>query len=162
MAKAVPEGYHTVTAYLSLKNAAEAIEFYKRAFGAQEVERMTGPGGRGIMHAEIKIGDSHVMLSDEFPGAGCRSPQSLGGTTCQLFLYVNDVDSAYQQAVAAGAKGSMPPADMFWGDRYSKVTDPFGHEWGMATHKEDVSQEEMKKRSQAFFEQMASKGSGPA
>jgi PhnB protein len=159
MAKAIPEGYHAVTPYLAVKNAAEAIDFYRRAFGAQEISRMTGPGGNGVMHAEIRIGDSLIMLSDEFPGSGCASPQSLGGTTCQLFIYVEDVDAAFQQAVAAGAKSVMPATDMFWGDRYGKVTDPYGHQWGLATHKEDVSPAEMKKRSEAFFAQMQ-KGGG--
>ena len=146
-----------MTPYLAVKGAAQAIEFYKRAFGAKELERMPGPGGQGIMHAEITIGDSRVMLSDEFPGAGCTSPQSLGGTTCQLFLYVEDVDAAYQQAVAAGATANMPPADMFWGDRFGKLTDPFGHQWGMATHKEDLTPAEMNKRAEAFFAQMGQK-----
>lgn len=154
MPKAIPEGYHSVTPYLVVKDAAQAIEFYKRAFGAQEVERMAGPGGKGIVHAEIRIGDSHVMLSDELPGTGCASPQSLGGTTCQLFVYVPDADSAYQQAVSAGATATMPVSDMFWGDRFGKLRDPFGHQWGLATHKEDVSPEEMKKRADAFFAQM--------
>ena len=160
MANAIPEGYHSVTPYLAVKDAAQAIDFYKRAFGAQEVARMPGPGGKGVMHAEIKIGDSHVMLSDEFPGAGTSSPQSLGGTTCQLFLYVPNVDSAFQQAISAGAKSAMAPTDMFWGDRYGKLSDPFGHQWGLATHKEDVSPQEMKKRSEAFFEQMARQRAG--
>lgn len=155
MAKPIPEGHHSITPYLMVKDAAQAIEFYKRAFGAQEIDRMTGPGGTGVMHAEIKIGDSRVMLSDEFPGAGCRSPQSLNGTTCQFHLYVPDVDSAYQQAISAGATSIMPAADMFWGDRYAKLSDPFGHQWGLATHKEDVSPQEMKKRAEAFFAQMA-------
>jgi PhnB protein len=160
MAKPIPEGYHSITPYLAVKDAAQAIDFYKRAFGAQEVERMPGPGGKGVMHAEIKIGDSRVMLSDEFPGSGCASPQSLGGTTCQLFIYVPDVDSAYQQAISAGATSAMPVSDMFWGDRYGKLSDPFGHQWGLATHKEDVSPQEMKKRSEAFFEQMAKTRTG--
>ena len=155
MAKPIREGCHSITPYLMVKDAAEAIEFYKRAFGAQEMERMPGPGGRGVMHAEIRIGDSLVMLSDEFPGAGCTSPQSLGGTTCQMFLYVPDVDSVYQQAISAGATSNMPVSDMFWGDRYGKLSDPFGHQWGLATHKEDVSPQEMKKRADAFFAQMA-------
>jgi PhnB protein len=155
MAKAIPEGYHSITPYLVVKDAAQAIEFYKRAFGAQEVARMAGPGGKGIMHAEIKIGDSHVMLSDEMPGTGATSPQSLGGTTCSLFLYVPDVDSTYRQAVSAGATSTMPVSDQFWGDRFGKLADPFGHQWALATHKEDVSPQEMKKRSDAFFAQMA-------
>jgi PhnB protein len=160
MTKAIPEGYHSVTPYLAVKDAAQAIEFYKRAFGAEEVDRMAGPGGRGIMHAEIKIGDSRVMLSDEFPGAGCTSPQSLGGTTCQLFIYVPDVDAAYQRAVSAGATSSMPVSDMFWGDRYGKLTDPYGHQWSLATHKEDVSPQDMKKRAEAFFAEMAKTRAG--
>jgi PhnB protein len=155
MANPIAEGHHSVTPYLAVKDAAQAIEFYKRAFGAREVDRMTGPGGRGVMHAEIKIGDSPVMLSDEFPGAGCSSPQSLGGTTCQLFLYVPDVDASFNQAISAGATSVMAPADMFWGDRYGKLSDPFGHQWGLATHKEDVAPAEMKKRSDAFMAQMA-------
>jgi len=155
MARAIPERCHSITPYLMVKDAARAIEFYRRAFGAEEVSRMAGPGGKGVMHAEIRIGDSLVMLSDEFPGAGCTSPQSLGGTTCQMFLYVPDVDSVYQQAISAGATSNMPVSDMFWGDRYGKLSDPFGHQWGLATHKEDVSPQEMKKRADAFFAQMA-------
>src|SRR2546425_813172 len=146
-AKRIPQGFHTVTPSLVVRSAAEAIEFYKRAFGAQELMRMPGPGGKGIMHAEIKIGDSIIFLSDEFPGMGCRSPQTLGGSTGALNLYLEDVDAAFQRAVNAGAKPSMPLADMFWGDRYGKVTDPYGHEWGLATHKEDVAPEERRRRS---------------
>jgi len=155
MAKPIPEGHHSLTPYLVVKDAAQAIEFYKRAFGAEEIDRMAGPGGTGIMHAEIKIGDSRLMLSDEFPGAGCRSPQSLGATTCQLFLYVPDVDASYQRAITAGATPIMPVSDMFWGDRYGNLSDPYGHQWGLATHKEDVSPQEMKKRVETFCAQMA-------
>ena len=115
-----------------LKGAAQAIDFYKRAFGAQEGERMVGPDGQSVMHADIKIGDSMVMLCDEFPQMGNRSPHTLGGTTASIFLYVSDVDSAFKRAVHAGAKAIMPPADMFWGDRFGKLVDPFGHEWAMA------------------------------
>jgi PhnB protein len=160
MVKAIPDGYSTVTAYLVVKDAAKAIDFYQRAFGAKELGRATGPGGRGVMHAEIQIGTSRVMLSDEFPGQGPQAPQTIGGTSCQMFLYVENVDTAYQQAVNAGAKSDMPPADMFWGDRFSKLTDPFGHSWALATHKEDVSHEEMKKRSEQFFAQMAAQRKG--
>src|SRR5690242_15202137 len=117
--KPIPEGYRTVTPYLTVNDGAKAIDFYKRAFGAQEHGRVNGPGGK-IAHAEIKIGDSIVMLSDEYPNAGNRSPQSLGGSTVNIFLYVNDVDSAFQQAVAAGAKVDAPVADMFWGDRFGR------------------------------------------
>ena len=143
--KPIPQGYHTVTPYLSVNDAARAIDFYKRAFGATEVSRMDGPQGK-IGHAELRIGDSMIMLADEMPGTACRSPQSLGGTTVNMFLYVNDVDAAFKQAEAAGAKVDMPATDMFWGDRYGKLTDPFGHTWSMATHKEDVAPEEMKRR----------------
>ncbi|MCC6860246.1 MAG: VOC family protein [Bryobacterales bacterium] len=155
MAKPIPEGYHTITPYLVVKDANQAIDFYKRAFGARELSRMTGPDGQRVMHAEIKIGDSVMMLSDEFPGAGVSAPQSVGGTTCQTFLYVPDVDAAFKQAVSAGATANMPPSDMFWGDRFGKLSDPFGHHWGLATHKEDVAPEEMRKRAEAFFAQMA-------
>jgi PhnB protein len=155
MAKPIPEGYHTVTSYLTVRNGADAIEFYKRAFGAQETERITGPDNKSVMHAEIKIGDSIVMLSDEFPQGKTRSPQSLGGTTCSLFLYVPDVDAAFRRALDAGATVAMPLADMFWGDRFGTVADPFGHVWGLATHKEDVPPEELKKRAQAAMAAMA-------
>lgn len=115
---------------------------------------MEGPPGK-IGHAELQIGDSIIMLADEMQGNNCRAPQSLGGTSVNIFLYVNDVDAAFKQAVAAGAKADMPPADMFWGDRFGKVTDPSGHSWSMATHKEDVAPEEMKKRADAFMAKMA-------
>ena len=155
----IPKGYHSVTPYLTVNNGAAAIEFYKKAFGAQEVVRMDGPPGK-IGHAELRIGDSVVMLADEFPGAGSRSPQSLGGTCAGIFLYVQDVDKAFQQAVDAGAKVEMPLADMFWGDRYGKLSDPFGHSWSLATHKEDVAPEEMKKRAQKAMAEMAQKTKG--
>jgi PhnB protein len=146
--KPIPEGYHTVTTYLAVDNAAKAIDFYKQAFGATERARMDGPAGK-IGHAELQIGDSILMLADEMPQSGCRAPKSLGGTTCNIFLYVQDVDAAFKKAVAAGAKVEMPVADMFWGDRYGKLSDPFGHSWSMATHKEDVAPAEMQKRMQA-------------
>ena len=150
-ARPIPEGYHTVTPYLTIRDAARAIEFYKRAFGAEELMRMPGPGGKGVMHAEVKIGDSIVMLSDESPNSSCRAPQTLGGATSSQFVYVLDVDSAFKRAVEAGAKVSMPPIDMFWGDRFGKLTDPFGHEWGLATHTEDLTPEEISQRAAAFF-----------
>lgn len=152
--KPVPEGYHTVTPYLTLNDAAGAIEFYKRAFGAKEIMRMNGPGGK-IGHAEVKIGDSVVMLSDEMPGSACRSPKAVGGSTAGIFLYVEDVDALYNQAISAGANAHMPPADMFWGDRFGTVTDPYGHVWSMATHKEDIAPEEMEKRGREAMAQMA-------
>ena len=150
----VPRGFHTVTAALTVRGAAQAIDFYKRAFGARERERMSGPDGQSIMHAELQIGDSIVFLGDEFPGMGCRAPQSLGGSTGMLHVYVKNVDAAFARAVAAGAEVRMPVADMFWGDRYAKVADPFGHEWGLATHKEDLSGKEIGKRAQTFFSKM--------
>jgi PhnB protein len=151
--KPVPEGYHTATPYLVVNDANKAIDFYKRAFGAKEVTRMDGPQGK-ISHAELKIGDSMIMLSDEMPGQGTRSPQSLGGTAVGVFLYLTDVDSVFKQATSAGAKVDMPLADMFWGDRYGKLTDPFGHAWSLATHKEDVAPEEMQKRMKAEMAKM--------
>ena len=143
----IPSGYRSVTPYLVVNNAARAIDFYQRAFGAKEMMRMDGPPGK-IAHAELKIGDSLIMLSDEMQGGGLRSPQSLGGTTAGVFLYVENVDNVFRQATTAGAKVEMPVSDQFWGDRYGKLTDPFGHSWSLATHIEDVPPEEMKKRMQ--------------
>lgn len=158
--KPVPAGYHTATPYLTVRNAAAAIDFYKRALGAVEKERMPGPGGK-LMHAELAIGDSIVMLSDEFPemGGGPRSPESLGGITGYVFLYVPDVDATMRRAVEAGAHVTMPATDMFWGDRFGKVKDPFGHEWGIATHKEDLSADEIRQRAQAAMAQMGNRPS---
>jgi PhnB protein len=158
MAKPIPEGHHTVTPYLTLKGAAKAIDFYKRAFGAHEEGRMDTPDGKSVVHAEIRIGDSMVMLSDEIPGMGPRSPEALGGTTASIFLYVPDVDAAFKRAVDAGAKAVMPPTDMFWGDRFGKLADPFGHQWAMATHKEDLSDEEIRKRGAAAMASMGRPG----
>jgi len=152
--KPIPEGFHSVTPYLTVNDAARAIDFYKRAFGATERFRMDGPAGK-VGHAELKIGNSIVMIADEMPGAGTRSPQSLGGTTCGVFVYVEDVDAAFNRAASAGAKVDMPLADMFWGDRYGKLTDPFGHSWSMATHIEDVAPEEMARRSKEAMTKMA-------
>ena len=152
--KPIPQGFHTATPYLTLNDAARAIDFYKRAFGAQEVMRMNGPGGK-IGHAEIKIGDSIIMLADEMPGSGSRSPQSLSGTTAGIFLYVENADAVFNQAVSAGAQVEAPLADMFWGDRFGSLKDPFGHSWSVATHKEDVAPAEMSKRMQEFAAKMA-------
>ena len=143
-----PDGYHAITPYLIVKGGAKAIDFYKRAFGAQEIMRMAD--GDRIGHAELKIGDSVIMLADETPTMGHKSPASLGGTTVQLLLYVPDVDKAFDQAVSAGAKVERPVADQFYGDRTGGVVDPFGHTWYLATHKEDVSQDEMKRRMEAM------------
>ncbi|PYM24527.1 MAG: glyoxalase [Candidatus Rokuibacteriota bacterium] len=145
--QAVPAGYHTVTPYLTVNDGAGALEFYKRAFGAREAERMPGPGGK-LMHAELRIGDSVVMLSDEFPGMStCKAPKSLGGTTGSIFLYLADVDPAFRKAVEAGCKVLMPLTNMFWGDRFGKLEDPFGNQWTMATHVEDVTPDEMRRRA---------------
>jgi PhnB protein len=145
--KPVPDGYHTVTPYLCVRGAAKALDFYARAFGAQEKVRMPGPDGK-VMHAEILIGDSMVMLGDENPQA--KSPEAFGGTPVSVMLYVPDVDAVFKKATAAGAKTVAPPTDMFWGDRYGRLIDPFGHSWGIATHVEDVTPEEMKKRMAAM------------
>ena len=152
--KPIPEGHHTITPHLVVRGADQAIAFYKRALGAQELCRSPGPDGKSIIHAELKIGDSVLFVCDEFPEMGSRSPQSLGGTAVTINLRVEDVDAAFQRVVEAGGKATMPPADMFWGDRYAKFIDPFGHSWAMATHKEDVSPEEVNRRAQAFFAQM--------
>ncbi len=151
---AIPKGYHTLTPYLVVNDGNRAIEFYKQAFGATETVRMGGPGGK-IGHAELKIGDSMMMLSDEMPGSPNRSPQSLGGSPVSVFMYVENVDSVFDQAIKSGAKADMPPQDMFWGDRFGSLTDPFGHQWALATHIEDVAPEEMKKRSQEAIAKMA-------
>jgi PhnB protein len=160
-AKSIPDGFHSVTPYLTVNDAAKAIDFYKRAFDATEVSRMQGPPGK-IAHAELRIGDSVIMLADEMPGNECRSPQSLGGTTANLFMYVKDVDAAYKKATDAGAKATQPPADMFWGDRYGKLADPFGHAWSLATHKEDVAPDEMQRRGQEMMAKMAQQKSRTA
>lgn len=153
----IPKGYHTVTPYLVVQNAANALDYYQKAFGASEVVRMDAPDGR-IMHAEFRIGDSMIMLSGEM--GPNRSPKSYGGSPVSIFLYVEDVDSVFDQAVRAGATPDMPPQDMFWGDRFGKLTDPFGHYWALATHIEDVTPEEMEKRSRAFMAQAAGQAGG--
>ena len=149
-AKPIPDGYHTATPYLIISNAAKAIEFYKEAFGATECMRLQTPDGK-LMHAEVKIGDSPIMLCDECPEWNALSPQTIGGTTVSIVLYVEDVDAVVNRAVAAGAKLLMPVADQFWGDRMGTVVDPFGHKWSVATHKEDVTPEEIGARAKALF-----------
>ena len=145
--KPIPEGYNSVNAYIAVDDAAKAIEFYTRAFGAKERGRMPGPNDT-IAHAELQIGDSVVMLSDPMPQSPTKTPKELGGVTSSLMLYVEDVDEFVQQAVDAGAEITMPVEDQFWGDRFGRVKDPFGHDWSIATHIEDVSPEEMEKRGQ--------------
>jgi PhnB protein len=143
----IPSGYHSLTPYLVCRGASAAIAFYVKAFGAKEKGRFPGPDGK-LMHAEIRIGDSIVMLGDEMPQMGTTAPPTIGGTATGLFLYVKNVDEAFARAVAAGATAEMPPKDMFWGDRYAKLADPFGHKWSLATHIEDISPKEMARRGQ--------------
>jgi PhnB protein len=150
----VPEGYHTVTPYLAVDDAAKAIDWYKDAFGAKERVRMDAPGGK-IGHAELEIGDSLVMLSDPFPQASTKPPSELGGASGGVFLYVDDVDSVVKKAVDAGATVTMEVADQFWGDRFGSVTDPFGHSWSVATHVEDVPPDEMAERAKAAMAAMS-------
>ena len=154
MAQPVPEGYSTLTPYLAVEDASAAIDFYRRAFGAKERARMSGPGD-SVMHAELEIGDSLLMLSDPFPQASTKPPKELGGTSVSIMAYVEDVDSLYKQAVDAGATSLMEPDDMFWGDRFASVQDPFGHSWTIATHVEDVEPDEMQRRAEEWQAQMA-------
>ena len=156
--KPVPDGFHTATPTLVVRNAAQAIDFYKQVFGAEEIMRMPSPDGK-ISHAELKIGDSIIFLSDEFPNMGGKAPQTLGGFTGGIYLYVEDVDDVFQRAIDAGGKAATPVTDMFWGDRHGNFVDPFGHSWGVSTHTEDLSEQEMGKRAQAFYAQMEQKKS---
>ncbi len=149
--KAVPEGYHTITPQLTLDNAAQTIDWYKKAFGAEELSRSPGPDGK-IMHAEIKIGNSRVMLNDVMMGG--KGPQAYGGSPASLWLYVEDSDALFTRAVGAGAKVQMPIADQFWGDRAGAVADPAGYSWWIATRKEDMTPAEMQQRAAEFFKQM--------
>jgi PhnB protein len=151
--KPIPEGYHTLTAYLAVEDAAAAIEFYKKAFDAKERLRMDGPEG-SIGHAELEIGDSLIMLSDPFPQSNVRPPSEAGTTTASIFMYSEDVDAAIKKAVDAGATIKTEAEDMFWGDRFGTVTDPYGHVWSIATHKEDVPPEEMAERAKAAMAEM--------
>ena len=146
--KPIPEGYHSVTPYLIIRGAADAIEFYKKAFGAVELFRFPAPGGK-IGHAEIKVGDSPIMLADEYPDMGYKGPQSIGGSPVSLMIYLEDVDSVFNRAVDAGATVKEAVQDKFYGDRTGTVIDPFGHIWHIATHKEDVSMDEMERRAKA-------------
>ena len=153
-AKAIPEGYHSLTPSLIVKDARAAVAFYQKAFGARERHIFVGPGNR-VMHAEVTIGDSILMLADEMPDMGCLSPESLKGSAAALYLYVPDVDAVFDQAVKAGAQVKMPVGDMFWGDRCGTLADPFGHQWTIATHKEDLTPEQMQTRGDQFFATLA-------
>jgi PhnB protein len=152
--KKIPEGYHSITPYLIIKGATAAIDYYKKVFGATERMRMDGPGGT-IGHAELVIGDSTVMLADEYPDMGHRSPKTLGGTPVSLVLYIEDVDTVFKRAVDAGAKSVRPVENQFYGDRMGTLEDPFGHMWSIATHVEDVAPEEMQRRAEQMMKQQA-------
>jgi PhnB protein len=160
--KAVPEGYDTVIPHIVVKDASKAIDFYQRAFGAKPIGGVFKTPDGKVMHAELEIGRSRLMLADEFPGmSNTKSPQTLGGTTTTLNIYVEDVDRLFKQAVAAGATETMPLANQFWGDRYGQVRDPFGHSWALGQHVEDVSPEEMQRRAREMFAQMSKKAGSP-
>ena len=152
--KPIPEGYHSITPMLTVRYADHAIDFYRRAFGAEELGRMHGPDGKTVMHAELKIGNSRFFLCDEVPEMECRSPETLGGSPTGIYLYVRDVDETFRKAVEAGATVKRPLEDMFWGDRTGSVVDPFGYSWDLATHREDVPPKEMKQRGEKFFNKM--------
>ena len=154
MTKPIPDGYHSVTTTLTIRGAANAIEFYKKAFGAQELSRFLGLDGKSIMHAEIKIGESRIKLTDENPQMKNMSPQSVGGATGGIFLYVENSDDVFNKAISAGAKVVMPVMDAFWGDRCGAIVDPFGHNWMISTHKKDMSPQEMKKAGEEFMKSM--------
>ena len=147
--KPIPDGFHTLTPHLVVKGATKAIEFYKKAFGAKEMKRMSGPDGESIIHADLQIGDSRLLLVDEFPEMNARGPLTIGGSPVSIHMFVDDVDTAFERALAAGAEVRMPLADQFWGDRYGVLADPFGHLWSLATHKEDLTPEEIGERMQS-------------
>jgi PhnB protein len=153
--KPIPEGYHAPMPYLAVDDAVSAIEYYKKAFGAKEASRMDAPGGK-VGHAELELGDSRIMLSDPFPQSSTRPPKELGGTSVSVFIYVEDVDAVVKQAVDAGATVTMEVADQFWGDRFGAITDPFGHVWSIASHVEDVPEDEMAERAKAAMAEMGS------
>jgi uncharacterized glyoxalase superfamily protein PhnB len=154
--KRVPEGYRTVTPHLTIRGAAEAIEFYKKAFGARELRRSASPDGK-LMHAEIQIGDSRIFLNDEFPEMGASSPLALKGTPVTMHMFVEDCDGVFDQAIKAGATVAMPLADQFWGDRYGLLVDPFGHRWSVASHLKDMTPEQMRAAAEEAMKQMARK-----
>jgi uncharacterized glyoxalase superfamily protein PhnB len=154
--KAIPDGYQTITPSIVVKDGAKAMDFYKKAFGAEEIMRMLGPSGK-IMHAELKIGTSRVMLADEMPEMGCMAPTSPGATPVGFYVYVENADAAFKRAVDAGATVKMPPADMFWGDRLGAIIDPFGHQWSISQHIADPTPEEMKKGQAEFAAKFAKK-----
>src|SRR5437764_8234487 len=156
MTKPIPSGFHTITPSLIVTEPAKALDFYKRAFGAQEIDRFMSPDGKGVMHAHFKVGDSLVMLGGEFPPS-CLSPKSRGGTSVSLYLYVENADASFDRAVKAGCTVKMPMADQFWGDRFGQVEDPFGHQWSFATHKQDLTKDQIAAKARPFFAEMAKK-----
>jgi uncharacterized glyoxalase superfamily protein PhnB len=156
MTKPIPDGFYTITPHLIVSDAAKAIEVYKKAFGAQEIERFMTPDGKGVMHAQLKIGNSMLMLGNEFPPT-CLSPKSRGGTTVSLYLYVDNADAVFDRATKAGCAVKMPMTDQFWGDRCGQVEDPFGHQWSLATHKKDLTKEQIAANAKTFFANMAKK-----
>jgi len=158
--KPIPDGYHTITPSLIVSDAAKALEFYKAALGAEVLGVATTPDGSKVVHSVMKVGNSLVFVNDEFPNMGARSPQSLGGSPISLYLYVEDADAWFNRAVEAGATPTMPVADMFWGDRFGAVTDPYGHGWAFSTHVKDLSPEEIERASSEFFSQMANEKAG--
>jgi PhnB protein len=157
MTKAIPEGFHSVTPMFMFKDARKAIEFYQRAFGAQERFAMPGPDGKGVMHAEVRIGDSIIMMGEENPQQPCKSAETTGSSPISFYLYVENVDEAFRRAVEAGAETAMPVRDMFWGDRVGTVLDPFGYSWMLATHSKDLTPQEIQQGAQAAFAEMAKK-----
>ena len=160
MTKPIPDGFHTLTPHLVVSDAAKAIEFYQKAFGAKEAERMMTPDNKAVMHAQIKIGNSVLMLGSEFP-PHCLSPKSRGGTSVTLHIYVENADAAFDRAVKAGCNAKMPMSDQFWGDRYGQVEDPFGHVWSIATHTQDLTKEQIAEKAKAFFANMPKKQQAP-
>jgi len=157
MTKAIPEGFHSVTPMLMFKDARKAIEFYKRAFAAQERFVMPGPGDKGVMHAEILIGDSIIMMGEENPQGPCKSAETTGGSPVSFYIYLDNVDEAFRRAVAAGAETRMPVEEMFWGDRVGTVQDPFGYSWSLAAQSRKLTPQEIQQGAQAFFARMAEK-----
>src|ERR1041385_8596135 len=154
MTKPIPDGFYTITPHIIVADATKAIEFYKKAFGAQEHERFMTPDDKGVMHAQLEIGNSMLMIGNEFPPT-CLSPKSRGGTSVSLYLYVENADAVFERAVKAGCTVKMPMTDQFWGDRYGQVEDPFGHQWSIATHKQDLSQDQIAANAKTFFANMA-------
>ncbi len=155
MVKAIPEGYHALTPSFTFKDSGKAIEFYKKAFGAKILDQFPNLTGGGLMHATLQIGDSILMMGDEMPGGkSCPSAETMGGSPITLFLYVSDADDVFKQAIAAGATETMPLADMFWGDRAGSLRDPFGYNWMVATHKQDLTMDQMRKGAEEFFSRM--------